>query len=540
LERGALSIDPRRLLGLAFASADLLVELRDGKVRLALGAAQRIMGRSEAALTGAVWSSLFHPDDRPLMDAVLACADDGLRRGPLVLRLADDETRHVGVILRALPENEGRISCAVTVAQATVPALKPGELQPRESFDDIAKGLFEAARVTGMELELAMIEFAGLGAMRDGLSPSEAAELDVRVAGAVRAESHGGSAATQLSQDRFALVRSRDERPENMLKRLSQIVKAEASAHVVPLDSAATPARALRALRYALDDFLRDGLKDGPPANLTEAMNRSVKRTLAQAGALSAVVSQRRFSLAFQPVVALSTGVAHHHEALMRFEDGASPFAMIRMAEEFDLIEELDKAVVEQVIKRLANDFDRKLKLAANISGRTIGSDTFVDQVDRLLARHDEAKGRLIFEITETSAIEDLPRANQNIEALRSMGSMVCLDDFGAGAASFAYLQQLSLDIVKIDGRYVRELADNSRDGAMVRRLVQLCRDLKIRTVAEMVETPEVEEIVRNAGVDFAQGWLYGKAADKPMPALRTTAPVRAMARRAGASESWG
>lgn len=221
MERGALSIDPRRLLGLAFASADLLVELRDGKVRLALGAAQRIMGRSEAALTGAVWSSLFHPDDRPLMDAVLACADDGLRRGPLVLRLADDETRHVGVILRALPENEGRISCAVTVAQATVPALKPGELQPRESFDDIAKGLFEAARVTGMELELAMIEFAGLGAMRDGLSPSEAAELDVRVAGAVRAESHGGSAATQLSQDRFALVRSRDERPENMLKRLS-------------------------------------------------------------------------------------------------------------------------------------------------------------------------------------------------------------------------------------------------------------------------------------------------------------------------------
>ncbi|HJV40503.1 EAL domain-containing protein [Caulobacter sp.] len=535
-----MSIDPRRLLGLAFASADLLVELRDGQVRLALGAAQRIMGRSETALMGVAWSSLFHPDDRPLMDAVLASADDGLRRGPLVLRLADDETRHVGVILRALPENEGRISCAITVAQASVPALKPGELQPRESFDDIAKGLFEAARVTGMELELAMIEFAGLGAMRDGLSPSEAAELDVRVAGAVRAESHGGSAATRLSQDRFALVRSRDDRPENMLKRLSEIVRTEASAHVVPLDNAASPARALRALRYALDDFLREGLKDGPPANLTEAMNRSVKRTLAQAGALSAVVSQRRFSLAFQPVVALSTGQAHHHEALMRFEDGASPFAMIRMAEEFDLIEELDKAVVEQVIKRLANDSDRKLKLAANISGRTIGSDNFVDQVDRLLARYDEAKGRLIFEITETSAIDDLARANQNIEALRSMGSMVCLDDFGAGSASFAYLQQLSLDIVKIDGRYVRELADNSRDGAIVRRLVQLCRDLKIRTVAEMVETPEVEDIVRNAGVDFAQGWLYGKAAEKPLPALRPTTPVRAMARRAGASESWG
>jgi EAL domain-containing protein (putative c-di-GMP-specific phosphodiesterase class I) len=536
-----LSIDPRRLLGLAFASADLLVELRAGQVRLVLGAAQRIMGASESALMGATWSSLFHPDDRPLMDAVLASAQDGQRRGPIVLRLAADETRHVGIILRALPENEGRISCAVTVAQASAPALKPGELQPRESFDDIAKGLFEAARATGMELELAMVEFAGLGAMRDGLSPSEAAELDVRVAGAVRAESHGGSAATQLSQDRFALVRSRDDQSDNMLKRLSHIVSAQATAHVVPLENSAPPSRALRALRYALDDFLRAGLKDGPPANLTDAMNRSVKRTLAQAGALSAVITQRRFNLAFQPVVAMATGLAHHHEALVRFEDGASPFAMIRMAEEFDLIEELDKVVVEQVIKRLANDREGKLKLAVNISGRTIVSETFVDHIDRMLARFDEVKGRLIFEITETSAIDDLPYANQNIQALRSMGSMVCLDDFGAGSASFAYLQQLNLDIVKIDGRYVRELADNSRDGAMVRHLVQMCRDLKIRTVAEMVETPEVEDIVRNAGVDFAQGWLYGKAAEKPSPALaRTSAPVRAMARRAGASESWG
>lgn len=535
-----MSIDPRRILGLAFASADLLVELRDGRARLVLGAAQRIMGRSEAELTGSAWTSLFHPDDRPTMESMLACADDGLRRGPVVLRLADDETRHVRVILRALPENDGRISCAVTAAQASAPALKPGELQPRESFDDIAKGLFEAARVTGMELELAMIEFAGLGDLRQGMSAQEAEALDVRVAGAVRAESHGGSAATRLSQDRFALLRSRDDRPENMLRRLTQIVSAEASGHVVPIEPGGSPSRALRALRCALDDFLRDGLKDGPPANLTEAMNRSVKRTLARAGALGVAVSQRRFNLAFQPVIALQTGLAHHHEVLVRFEEGSSPFALIRMAEEFDLIEELDLAVIEQSIKRLANDTERKLKLAVNISGRTIVSETFVDQVDRLLTRHDEAKGRLIFEITETTTIDDLPRANQNIQGLRSLGSLVCLDDFGAGSASFAYLQQLNLDIVKIDGRYVRELADSSRDGAMVRRLVQLCRDLKIRTVAEMVETPEVEDIVRNAGVDFAQGWLYGKASEKPLPALRPTAPVRAMARRAGASESWG
>ncbi len=78
-----MSLDPRRLLGLAFASADLLVELQSGRVRLALGAAQKVMGKSEAALTGKAWADLFHADDRPLMEAMLSCADDGVRRGSL-------------------------------------------------------------------------------------------------------------------------------------------------------------------------------------------------------------------------------------------------------------------------------------------------------------------------------------------------------------------------------------------------------------------------------------------------------------------------
>jgi EAL domain-containing protein (putative c-di-GMP-specific phosphodiesterase class I) len=534
-----VSIDPRRLLGLAFASADLLVEIRDGKIDMALGAAQRIVGLSEAALTGKVWRELFDAADQPLIDALLSCADDGARRGPVVLRLAGPVERHVSLVMRALPENKGRLSCAITSGQPASPRLDGSGLHPRESFEDIAKGLFEAARVTGLELELAMIEFSGLGDHRAGLPPEEAQALDIQLAGAVRAESHGGTTATRLSSDRFAVLRNKDDNADNLLRRLGRVVSMDVTAHVIALEAGAAPARALRALRYALDDFLREGLKDTPPMSLSEAMNRSVKRTLARAGALGAAVSQRRFNLAFQPVVNLATGVAHHHEVLVRFEDGVSPFALIRMAEEFDLIEELDHAIAEMAVKRLASDRTGLLKLAVNVSGRTIVSDTFVNHIAGLLTKYDMAKGRLIFEITETSAIDDLPRANLHIQGLRGLGSLVCLDDFGAGASSFAYLQELSLDIVKIDGRYVRELAGNGRDGAMVRRLVELCRDLKIRTVAEMVETLEVEEVVRKAGVDFAQGWLFGKPADQPQPALKLT-PVMPAARRAGVSEGWG
>ncbi|ALL12780.1 EAL domain-containing protein [Caulobacter henricii] len=535
-----MSIDPRRLLGLAFASADLLVEIRDGTIDMALGAAQRIVGLNEAALTGKVWRDLFCPSDQALMDAIIACADDGARRGPVIVRLAGPTERHVSVVMRALPENGGRLSCALTTSQAPSPAVGSDGLHPRESFEDIAKGLFEAARVTGIELELAMIEFAGLGERRAALPQSEAEVLDAHVAGAVRAESHGGAAATRLSDDRYAVVRAKDENTDNLTRRLSHMLELDASAHVVSLEPGNASARSMRALRYALDDFLSEGLKDTPPMSLAEAMNRSVKRTLARAGALGVAVSQRRFNLAYQPVVNLATGEAHHHEVLVRFEEGASPFALIRMAEEFDLIEELDHAIVEQATRRLAQDRSGDLKLAVNVSGRTIVTEGFVDHVSRLLAKFDQAKGRLIFEITESAAIDDLPRANRHIQSLRGMGSLVCLDDFGSGAASFAYLQELSLDIVKIDGRYVRELAANGREGAMVRRLVEMCRDLKIRTVAEMIESAEVEDVVRDAGVDFGQGWLYGKPADMPKPALKPPSAVKTIARRAGASESWG
>jgi EAL domain-containing protein (putative c-di-GMP-specific phosphodiesterase class I)/GGDEF domain-containing protein len=534
-----LSIDPRRLLGLAFASADLLLEVENGRVTLALGAAQRIMGQDERTLMGRAWRDLFTAADRPLIDAATSVTNDGLRHGPITVRMAGAPPRHVNLTLRALPDNGGRISVSVTPAPAPSGQVDGEGLRNRESFEDIARGLFEAARVTGLELELAMVDFSGLDSMRQQLSKPEAHALDLKLAGAVRAESHAGGMATRLSPDRFALVRARADHPDDMAQRLTRATSIKASAHVAPIDRGMTPSRGLKALRYALDDFLREGLKDTPPLSLSEAMNRSVKRTLSRAGALGVAVSQRRFTLAYQPVVDLRTGTAHHHEALVRFEDGGSPFQLIRMAEEFDLIEELDHAIAEMAVKRLAADRSGAIKLAINVSGRTIVNEGFVDHIDRLLAKTDVAKGRLIFEITETSAIDDLPRANRHIQSLRALGSLVCLDDFGAGAASFAYLQELSLDIVKIDGRYVRELAGNGRDGAMVRRLVELCRDLQIRTVAEMVETAEVEDVVRKAGVDFAQGWLFGKPADQPQPALKIGS-VTPAPRRAGVSEGWG
>jgi EAL domain-containing protein (putative c-di-GMP-specific phosphodiesterase class I) len=185
----------------------------------------------------------------------------------------------------------------------------------------------------------------------------------------------------------------------------------------------------------------------------------------------------------------------HHHEVLVRFGDNQSPFPMIRMAEELDLIEPLDIAVVEQTIERLAAN--PALKLAANISGRTITSSAFVETVKKMLAAKPNASGRLLFELTESAAIDDMALADRHLQALRGEGCLVCLDDFGAGAASLAYLQQLSLDIVKIDGRYIRELQHGGRESTFIRHLVFMCGELGVKTLAEMVESAQAEEAVR-------------------------------------------
>lgn len=530
-----MSLPHLTLVGFAFAAADLLIEINDqDRVIAALGAGQALVGASEDALVGRDWRDLVDPVDQPLLAAMFVCLDEGQRRGPTPVALTGGRRAHLSA--RRLPGGAGGIFCALSSAPPAREDPAPYGLHGRESFEGLCRTLSEAARATGVELELAMIELTGLAAA----GPPD--QVEAQVAGALRAEVGVMGAAARLGDERFAILRERGETADVIARRLTRVLNhslgdgaVKGRAQAVPIEAAA-PSRLARALRFALDDFIAEGLKTSPPDTLAEAMNRSVRRTLARAGELGAVISQRRFSLAFQPVVRLSNDSLHHHEALVRFENQGSPFELVRLAEEFDLIEELDRAIVEQVVRRLKADRTGKLRLAANVSGRSIVSAPFVEGLLRLIGQSPRLGQRLIFEITESAAIDDLAVANRHIQALRQVGCLVCLDDFGAGAASLAYLQALTVDVVKIDGRYVRDLASGGRDAALVRHLAKLCRDLKVQTVAEMVETPEAEAAVREAGVDFAQGWLYGRPADRPEPpASRAPLPVR----RTGTTDDW-
>lgn len=509
---------PHRFLGFAFASADLLMEVApEGKITFALGAGEALVGVSDAAMTGKMWRDLIDESDHVMIQTLFGALEPGARAGPIAIKVAtvaDSPDRYVSLTAVSLPINLGAISCALSRATARGPT----GLQTRESFEARATSLL--AQAPG-ELELAFVDLAGMSRSEQALA--DPARVEALLAGVLRAQSYQGEAPTAVGPDRYALVRDSQEPVESLAARVGRILADEgfegvtADAGAVPLSGVTGPKQVVRALRYALNQVMQDGLGRALPANLSEALDSAMRSTMSKAGALGAAIRNRQFRLAYQPVVSLADGSLHHHEVLVRFGAQASPFPTIQMAEEMDLIGPLDGAILEETLAILKRDPD--IVLAVNVSGRSIMSDAYITRAVDMLRGRPDVRGRLMFELTESAAVEDLALADRHIQALRGAGCEVCLDDFGAGAASLAYLQQLTLDLLKIDGRYIRDLQHGGREATFVKHLVNMCAELNVRTLAEMVETPQAQDAVKRAGVDYAQGWLYGRATDTPINA---------------------
>ena len=527
-----------RLIGLAFAAADLMFEIdEDGAITFALGAAQHLTGKSDVELVGSAWMALFSPPEEDLLTLVFNSLKPGERQGPLrvCLRQSAGETpaRQVWLSLCRLPQTPSKVSCALSLAGAVGPATAAGSdgLIQSADFPALADRMIEEAGRAGLPLSLDLVELKGLEARLSGLGPAAADQERRRLAAALRAESYAGSGAAEVARDRFALVRSADAPAARLNERLSKAVDGtiEASTASMPLDGG-TAAQNVRAMRYALDRYIEDG-----PAAAAQGFKATVERTLRDTQRFKSIVASGAFHLAYQPVVALTDERVHHFEALARFDANSSPADTIRLAEELDLITDFDLAVVKGVAKAL-RAAKSDVRIAANVSALSLMRPAFVDSLLDVTAEETALRPRLLLEITETVRLDDLDQAARVIGHLRGLGHVVCLDDFGAGAASLEYLRHLNVDVVKIDGRYVRELTDGSRDAMILKHVVALCRDLKVSTIAEMVETRQTARLLKDLGVDLGQGWAFGKPAPQPV----YEPPVAVSARRMGEREQWG
>jgi diguanylate cyclase (GGDEF)-like protein len=225
-------------------------------------------------------------------------------------------------------------------------------------------------------------------------------------------------------------------------------------------------------------------------------------------------LNERRILTAFEPVVDARTRQPAFYECLVRMqqEDGQFLLApdVVPVAEKLGLIRLVDHRVLELVIAELAEAPDVRLSL--NISPETTMDPDWWAAIESLMRAHPGVAERLIVEITETVAIQDIDDVRGFVTRLKNFGSRIAIDDFGAGYTSFRNLRKLGVDIVKIDGAFVQNIARSSDDRAFVQTLIDLARRLDIRTVAEWVQDEPSAVMLRDWGCDYIQGRLIGLA----------------------------
>jgi diguanylate cyclase (GGDEF)-like protein len=237
-------------------------------------------------------------------------------------------------------------------------------------------------------------------------------------------------------------------------------------------------------------------------------------------GKLRAALKADRLILYAQRIVPLrSTTLAGGYEILVRLidEDGGlvMPGPLISAAQRYQLLPSLDRWVTTRAMDMLAPYRSmlstRGVGISINVSGQSICDETFVTQLAQQIKAARLPQDCITVEITEQSAVTNLARANQLIRQLKTLGCHIALDDFGTGANSLTYLKHLQISRVKIDGSFVRDVATDRNSRSTVRAIVELAAGMSIDTVAEFVETKEIADEVRELGVDYAQGYAFGK-----------------------------
>ena len=240
-----------------------------------------------------------------------------------------------------------------------------------------------------------------------------------------------------------------------------------------------------------------------------------------------------KFQLVYQPIMALNDDQVHDYEVLVRMvcDDGEVilPGGFMPAAERFGLIHSVDRWIVRHALTQLSrlHHNGETVCFSINLSGKAFEDSSLLPMIQELLDNSNITPSCVCFEITETAAIAKLSEAEKFISALNAMGCQFALDDFGAGFSSFTYLKHLAVDKLKIDGSFVQGMADSPIDQAMVKSMTQVAHALGKRTIAEYVENSTTLALLRDYGVDYAQGHYIGKPREALMNITRLPSVTR-------------
>jgi diguanylate cyclase (GGDEF)-like protein len=435
----------------------------------------------------------------------------------------------------ALVVNESRLVTLKLIRRANTDQLT--RLPNRRAFETAMRTLL--AHPATPPLALAYLDLDNLKLVNDTASHTAGDALIGGIARLLQSGLQEGDSLAHLGADEFAVLFHNctstvaRERAQLLVRAVEsyrciwngRTLSATASVGVVPFQSgeadfsqllSQSDAACFTAKELGGNRVCMAGASRGDVLDRTVAMRWAVR--------IRDALEQRSFTLYAQTMAPLHERIApgRHFELLLRMQDVATgelllPGQFMPPAERFRLGVQIDRAVVGMALDWLESHPEQAASVATcsiNLSGDALVDEAFIGFVAERLRRSSFQGSQLCFEITETSAVRDVGRAQRFINQMRALGCRFALDDFGTGFCSFSYLRSLDVDYFKIDGSFVREMENSPLAAAVVRSITQIAHVLHKHTIAEHTENNRLRATLTELGVDYAQGY----AIDRPQP----------------------
>jgi diguanylate cyclase (GGDEF)-like protein len=498
--------------------------------------------------------SFVHPEDLPGVTRELAALFDGTLstvRHEARLLDADRDVIWSALTVSLVRDDAGEAVHAVLQVQDVSEQKRyEGQLQHLADHDALT-GLFNrrrfeeelerevaSARRYGTRGAVMVLDLDHFKYVNDSLGHAAGDELIVSVANALRARLRATDLLCRMGGDEFAVILPRaDEHEarqtaESVLGavrvesdrahrgRTWQVTASIGIALFGGSDDEFDAEQLLAAADIAMYDAKAAGRDRVAVYDPSGSRHERMQTRRARAQRIAAAIDEDRFVLHAQPIRSLSDPEEERYELLLRMigDEGEliPPGTFLYVAERSDLAPKIDRWVIARAVEVLAaqGPRDRPATFEINLSAKSIDDDEMPDFIASAVGASGIDPRSLIFELTETAAIVNLAKARTFAERIEALGCRFALDDFGAGFASFYYLKHLSFDYVKIDGEFIEDLPSNHTNQLVVRAVVDIARGLGKQTIAEFVCDDVTVELLREYGVDYAQGFHIGR----PLP----------------------
>lgn len=534
--------DHDRFVKLAFCRADLLLELGSSQeVVFAAGATEVVFGRTPDQMMGAEFLSLVADSDRTMARQILVAAGEQGRIDDATLCLAGIKGRTPRAVIAGYraADFDGHFFVAmkmdprshVLVAQVGDGATdEETALLEEGSFSRLAAERVGAFHASGGRAQITLMKVENLGELLRKLGASKKKELLATVGEILRDDALGGDAAARIDEESFSFVHPEDLAVEEINEKIEGIAEdADESGEItvkgyyetLDADGAGlSEEQVAKALIHTMHRFCDEGTT-GRTNSLSQVVNTMMADTVKTVATIRDIAEQEDLDLVYMPICDMRLGKVHHFEALTRFRDerySGSPFQLVALAEEVDIVHDLDLAICRKAVHGIKtfNDKAPLPPIAVNLSGKSLGNDAFVADLLDFLDTSGVPAGKLMFEITESARVDNLQQINVNIQRFRKQGYKFALDDFGAGSASFDYLNMLDADYVKFDGPVVRRACVTQRGGDLLGTMAKMCTNHNVQTIAEMIEDRQMANQIYYCGIDYGQGWHFGKPTKNP------------------------